>query len=292
MFLEESEETLLLGFLLFIVAVALIVVMVLVVMVMAVALLTVLVVVFVLMLMVVIVAVAFAVLVVMVVMVVAEVAVLIDHVREAVVVMVAGAVRIVALLAVLVNVLVAVTVGIVAFSVGVMVVMALAVGVIALLAVLVNVLVAVAIRVIALLVVMVVLVLEALPVDEVVDSGVVDGMEHLVGQLVLVDVEDCAHEVEGDHVAAGKGTVVLHSVVHVDEVEGDSLAFLVDDGGFDVTEEASRFALHILTDGKERIGEPGFSVGIEVEELAAEACCAAPRLFHGILFVSAHLISS
>ncbi len=275
MFFEESEETLLLGFLLFIVSVALIVVMVLVVMVMAMALLTVLVVVFVLMLMVVIVAVAFAVLVVMVVMVVAEVAVLIDHVREAV--FVAVAVRVVALLTIVVVmvVLVALTVGIIAF-----------------LSVLVDVLVAVAIRVVALLVVVVVLVLEALLVDEVVDSGVVDGVEHLVGELVLVHIEDCAHEVEGNDVAAGKGSVVLDTVVHVDEVEGDPLAFLVDDCGFDVTEEASRFALHILTDGKERIGEPCLGVGIEVEELAAETCCAASRLFHGILFVSAHLISS
>ena len=271
MFLEETEEALLLGFLFLVVTMALFL-MVFVLMVMAVA--------FLIVVMIVIMAVAFAVVVMLVLMVVmvvfvAEVAVLIDHVCEAV--FVAVAVRVVALLTVVVVmvVLVALTVGIIAF-----------------LSVLMLVLVAVAVRVVALAVIVVMVVFEAFLVDEVVDSGVVDSMEHLVGELVLVDIEDCAHEVEGHDIAAGKGSVVLDTVVHVDKVEGDSLSLFVDDGGLDVAEETAGLSLHILTDGKERIGEPCLGVGIEVEELAAEACCAAPRLFHGILFVSAHLISS
>ena len=169
-------------------------------------------------------AVAFAVVVMLVLMVVmvvfvAEVAVLVDHVCEAV--FVAVAVRVVALLTVVVVmvVLVALTVGIIAF-----------------LSVLMLVLVAVAVRVVTLAVIVVMVVFEAFLVDEVIDSGVVDSMEHLVGELVLVDIEDCAHEVEGHDIAAGKGSVVLDTVVHVDEVEGNSLAFLVDDCGFDVAE--------------------------------------------------------
>ena len=234
MFLEETEEALLLGFLFLVVTMALLLV-VFVLMVMAVA--------FLIVVMIVIMAVAFAVVmmfVLVMVMLVAEVAVLVDHVCEAV--FVAVAVRVVALLAVVMVmvVLVALTVGIITF-----------------LSVLVLVFVAVAVRVVTLAVIVVMVVFEALLVDEVVNSGVVDGVEHLVGELVLVDIEDCAHEVEGNDIAAGKGSVMLDTVVHVDEVEGDSLAFLVDDCGFDVTEEASRFALHILTDCKERIGEPG-----------------------------------
>ncbi len=212
-FLEETEEALLLGFLFLVVTMALFL-MVFVLMVMA----------FLIVVMIVIMAVAFAVVVMLVLMVVmvvfvAEVAVLVDHVCEAV--FVAVAVRVVTLLTVVVVmvVLVALTVGIIAF-----------------LSVLVLVLVAVAVRVVTLAVIVVMVMFEAFLVDEVVDSGVVDGVEHLVGELVLVDIEDCAHEVERNDIAAGKGSVVLDTVVHVDEVEGNSLAFLVDDCGFDVAE--------------------------------------------------------
>ena len=174
-FLEETEEALLLGFLFLVVTMALFL-MVFVLMVMA----------FLIVVMIVIMAVAFAVVVMLVLMVVmvvfvAEVAVLVDHVCEAV-------------------------------------------------------FVAVAVRVVTLAVIVVMVVFEAFLVDEVIDSGVVDSMEHLVGELVLVDIEDCAHEVERNDIAAGKGSVVLDTVVHVDEVEGNSLAFLVDDCGFDVAE--------------------------------------------------------
>jgi hypothetical protein len=101
--------------------------------------------------------------------------------------------------------------------------------------VLVLIVVVIIVTIIFVVVVMVV-VLQRGFVDVVVESGVVDGVNHPVGELVLVDIEDCAHEVERNDIAAGKGSVVLDTVVHVDEVEGDSLAFLVDDRGFDMAE--------------------------------------------------------
>ena len=210
----------------------------------------------------------FVVVLVLVVMMVVgtETSVLVDEVRKAVVMMfVALTVRVVAFLSVLVDVVVLVTValGIVAFVVIVMLV-TVAVGVVALLAV----------------VVMVMVVLEGLPVDGVIESGIVDGMEHLVGELVLVDIQDGAHEVELHFVGTVHGTVVLDTVVHVDEVEGDPLAAVDVDGCLDVSQEASGLALYELSDGHEGIGEPLLRIGVEVEDAAGESSCASACLFH------------
>ena len=194
----------------------------------------------------------FVVVLVLVVMMVVgtETSVLVDEVRKAVVMMfVALTVRVVAFLSVLVDVVVLVTV---------------AVGVVALLAV----------------VVMVMVVLEGLPVDGVIESGIVDGMEHLVGELVLVDIQDGAHEVELHFVGTVHGTVVLDTVVHVDEVEGDPLAAVDIDGCLDVSQEASGLALYELSDGHEGIGEPLLRIGVEVEDTAGESSCASACLFH------------
>ena len=189
--------------------------------------------------------------VVLVVMVVigTEASVLVDEVRETVMVMlVALAVRVVTFLSVLVIVML----------------VTVAVGVIALLAV----------------VMMVMVVLEGLPVDGVIESGIVDGMEHLVGELVLVDIQDGTHEVEFHFVDTVHGSVVLDSVVHVDEVEGDTLSAVDVDGCLDVSQEASGLALYELSDGHEGIGEPLLRIGVEVEDAAGETRCASACLFH------------
>lgn len=210
--------------------------------------------------------------VVLVVMVVigTEASVLVDEVRETVMVMlVALTVRVIALLAVVVMVMV--------------MLVALAVRVVTFLSVLVIVmLVTVAVGVIALLavVMMVMVVLEGLPVDGVIESGIVDGMEHLVGELVLVDIQDGTHEVEFHFVGTVHGSVVLDSVVHVDEVEGDPLAAVDVDGCLDVSQEASGLPLYELSDGHEGIGEPLLRIGVEVEDAAGESSCASACLFH------------
>ena len=231
----------------------------------------------------------FVVVLVLVVMVVVgtETSVLVDEVRKAVVMMfVALTVRVIALLAVVVMVmvmLVTLAVRVVAFLsvlVDVVVLVTVALGIVAF--VVIVVLVTVAVGVIALLavVVMMVMVLEGLPVDGVIESGIVDGMEHLVGELMLVDIQDGAHEVEFHFVGTVHGTVVLDTVVHVDEVEGDPLAAVDIDGCLDVSQEASGLALYELSDGHEGIGEPLLRIGVEVEDAAGESSCASACLFH------------
>ena len=219
------------------------------------------------------------VLVIVVVVMVDEMSVLVDHRCEIVVV--------------------AFAVGIVTFSVTVLMVvmvMTLAVRVVTFFLVVVVVMVTFAVRIVAfalsVLVVVVMVVFQRFLVYEIIDSGIVDGMEHLVGELVLVDVKDRTHEVEVDLVGAGDGTVVFDTVVHVDEVEGDAFALVVDDSGLDVSEETSALALNEFTYGDEGGVEFGLGVGVEVVELSAETCCAASRLLDGVLFVSAHCISS
>ena len=259
--MKEAEE----AFLLLLLGLCLLVVIV------AVALLTVLmVVVLMLIIVMVVTAAALAVFVVVLVIVVmmvvgTETAVLVEKIGKAVVMVVTLAVRVVAFLSVLMDVvvLVAIALGIVAFVVIVMFV-TVAVGVVALLTV----------------VMMVMVVLEGLPVDGVVESGIVDGMEHLVGELVLVDIQDGAHEVEFHFVGTVHGTVVLDTVVHVDEVEGDTLSAVDVDSCLDVSQEASGLALYEFSDGHEGIGEPLLRIGVEVEDAAGESSCASACLFH------------
>ena len=120
-------------------------------------------------------------------------------------------------------------------------------------------------------------------VDGVVEPGIIDGMQHDMGELVLIDVEDGAHEVELDLVLAGHGAVVLDPVVHVDEVQGYPGAVVLVDCGLDVAEKTARFALDVLSDGHQGIGEPCLGVGVEVEDLPGEAGGGAPGLLDGVL---------
>jgi len=69
---------------------------------------------------------------------------------------------------------------------------------------------------------MVMVVLEGFLVDVVVETGVVDCVNHPVEEFALFDIENCAHEVEVDNIATCQGTVMLDTVVHIDEVEGYS----------------------------------------------------------------------
>ena len=268
--MEEAEESLLLlllglCLLLVIMAVAFLAVLMLVVVLVAVA---VGIVAFLVIMMMVSAAALAVFVVVLVVMVVigTEASVLVDEIRETVmVVLVTLTVGIIALLAILVDMVVLVTV---------------AVRVIAFIVIMVF--VTVAVRIVALLtvVMMVMVVLEGFPVDGVIETGIVDGMEHLVGELVLVDIQDGTHEVEFHFVGTVHGSVVLDSVVHVDEVEGDTLSAVDVDGCLDVSQEASGLALYELSDGHEGISEPLLRIGVEVEDATGESSCASACLFH------------
>lgn len=135
------------------------------------------------------------------------------------------------------------------------------------------------------MVMVVMVMLQRFWVDGVVEPGIIDGMQHDMGELVLIDVEDGAHEVELDLVLAGHGAVVLDPVVHVDEVQGYPGAVVLVDCGLDVAEKTARFALDVLSDGHQGIGEPCLGVGVEVEDLPGEAGGGAPGLLDGVLVV-------
>ena len=105
-------------------------------------------------------------------------------------------------------------------------------------------------------------------------------MEHLVGELVLVDIQNRTHEVELDLVGTVHLSVVLDTVVHIDQVEGDPLAAVDVDCGLDVSQKAAGLALYELSDSHEGVGEPLLRIGVEVEDTAGESSCASACLFH------------
>ncbi len=134
-------------------------------------------------------------------------------------------------------------------------------------------------------VIMVVAVAFHVLVQLVVEAGVVDRMEHPVPQFVLVDVQDGAHECEADLLHRFQGSVVLHSIVDVCEVQGDAFAVLVDDGGLDVSEEASRLLGDPLADGHQGLGHPGLGISIPSRDRSLEAFGASACDIEGGLLV-------
>lgn len=122
-------------------------------------------------------------------------------------------------------------------------------------------------------VVMMVLVvmLEGGPVDMVVESGTIDRVEHEVGELVFLDVEDSAHEVELHEIVALEDAVMLDTVVHVDEIEGNPLAIFHIHCGFDVTQQTTGFSLDEFPDLEKDVGKLGFRVGVPVLDGTGES---------------------
>ena len=135
--------------------------------------------------------------------------------------------------------------------------------------------------IVIIIVVVMVMVVEGLGVDLVVETRIVYRMHHLVGEFMLVHIEDRAHEVEFHMVRAGKGTVVLDPVVHVDEIEGDPVPFLGVHGGLDVPEKATGLALHVFSDGHEGVRELHLRIGVEILDGSGESGGASARLLDG-----------
>ena len=139
-------------------------------------------------------------------------------------------------------------------------------------------------------------------VQLVVQAGVVHGVVHPVLELVLVHIEDGAHEVEVDLLAGLEGAVVLDAVLHVGEVQGDALALVVDDGGLDVAQEASGLVGDPLADLEQGLGEPGLRIGVEACDGPFQSDSASAGLLDGgrlmlmvvivVVLVLAHLIIS
>ncbi len=158
-------------------------------------------------------------------------------------------------------------------------------------------------------VVMIVVVIMVVPaaafdllVQLVVQAGVVHGVVHPVLELVLVHIEDGAHEVEVDLLAGLEGAVVLDAVLHVGEVQGYALALVVDDGGLDVAQEASGLVGDPLADLEQGLGEPGLRIGVEACDGPFQSDSASAGLLDGgrlvlmvvivVVLVLAHLIIS
>ena len=122
-------------------------------------------------------------------------------------------------------------------------------------------------------------------VELVVEPGVVDRMEHPVPELVLVHVQDGAHECEADLLHGLEGAVVLHAVLDVGEVQGDPVAVLVDDGGLDVAQQAPGFLGDPLADGQQGLGQPGLGVSIPSGDRSLETLGATAGDLEGGLLV-------
>ena len=135
------------------------------------------------------------------------------------------------------------------------------------------------------LMVMVVAVAFHVLVEFVVEPGVVDRMEHPVPELVLVHIQDGAHECEADLLHGLEGAVVLHAVLDVGEVQGDPVAVLVDDGGLDVAQQAPGFLGDPLADGQQGLGQPGLGVSIPSGDRSLETLGATAGDLEGGLLV-------
>lgn len=122
-------------------------------------------------------------------------------------------------------------------------------------------------------------------VQLVIETGVVDGMVHPVFEFVFIHIEDGAHEVKVDLLARFECSVVLHAVVHICEVQGDTVAVIVDDGRFDVAQKASGLVGDPLSDLEESLGESGFRIGVEACERSLETDGTAAGLLDGCGFV-------
>ena len=123
-------------------------------------------------------------------------------------------------------------------------------------------------------------------VELVVEPGVVDRMEHPVPELVLVHIQDGAHECEADLLHGLEGAVVLHAVLDVGEVQGDPVAVLVDDGGLDVAQKAPGFLGDPLADGQQGLGHPGLGIRVPSGDRSLEALgTSAGDLEGGVLVI-------
>ena len=134
----------------------------------------------------------------------------------------------------------------------VLMVMAVAVIIVVMVVVLVSMVmvVTVTIIIVVMVVVMVVTVTFDVLVEFVIESGIIDRVVHPVPEFPFVHVEDGAHEGEVDLLLGLEGSVVLHTVVEIREVEGDPGTVIEGDGGLDGSEKASGFGLYPLTDGQ------------------------------------------
>ncbi len=143
----------------------------------------------------------------------------------------------------------------------------------------------VVVMLVTVLVVMVVAVAFHVLVELVVEPGVVDRMEHPVPELVLVHVQDGAHECEADLLHGLEGAVVLHAVLDVREVQGDPVAVLVDDGGLDVAQQAPGFLGDPLADGQQGLGHPGLGIRVPSGDRSLETLGASAGDLEGGLLV-------
>ncbi len=143
----------------------------------------------------------------------------------------------------------------------------------------------VVVMLVTVLVVMVVAVAFHVLVELVVEPGVVDRMEHPVPELVLVHIQDGAHECEADLLHGLEGAVVLHAVLDVREVQGDPVAVLVDDGGLDVAQQAPGFLGDPLADGQQGLGQPGLGIRVPSGDRSLETLGASAGDLEGGLLV-------
>ncbi len=143
----------------------------------------------------------------------------------------------------------------------------------------------VVVMLVTVLVVMVVAVAFHVLVELVVEPGVVDRMEHPVPELVLVHIQDGAHECEADLLHGLEGAVVLHAVLDVREVQGDPVALLVDDRGLDVAQQAPGFLGDPLADGQQGLGHPGLGIRVPSGDRSLETLGASAGDLEGGLLV-------
>jgi hypothetical protein len=121
----------------------------------------------------------------------------------------------------------------------------------------------------AIVVVMVVVVVAVafhMLIDLVEQAAVVHSVVHDVLQLLLLDIEDSAHEGEIDLVGRLHVSVLLHTVAHVGEVVGCPAPVIEGDGAFDVAKHGACLLLDPFADLHHRIAKPGLGICVPASE--------------------------
>jgi len=121
--------------------------------------------------------------------------------------------------------------------------------------------------------------------------AVVHSIDHLVVQLMLVHVQDCAHECEIDLVLGSELSVLLHSVAEVREVEGDSRSVIQCDRALDVAQHHAGLGFNPFPNFKHGLGEPCLGIRVPASDPSRDSGGHSVGLFQRCL-LSAHCIIS
>lgn len=111
------------------------------------------------------------------------------------------------------------------------------------------------------------------------EPAVIHSIDHLMIELVLVNIQYSTHECEVDLVGGCKLSVLLHTVTEVCKVKCDSGSIIESDRALDVTEHDSGLGFDPFPNFKHGLGEPRFGIGIPTSDPSRDSGGYSSSLF-------------